>query len=173
MNDAPIMALSWKAPYAQLMLHGKIETRTWQTNYRGLVLICCSKIGYTIPQLLKIAGENQYNRINRLYPGLIDREDHFGCAIAVGRLVDCREMLPEDEDATFVKYRIPWQEQKISSNNEQKTKTRRLYCHIYQDIVPINPLPFKGGQGWQKLSANQVEKIKDARENYIRDNEFI
>jgi hypothetical protein len=35
-----IRALTWKEPYASLMLHGKIETRTWYTKYRGLVLIC-------------------------------------------------------------------------------------------------------------------------------------
>jgi hypothetical protein len=44
--DQKLMALSWKQPYAELMLHGKIETRTWQTKYRGWVMVCASKQPY-------------------------------------------------------------------------------------------------------------------------------
>ena len=47
----PIKALSWKQPYASLMLKGKIETRSWPTNYRGLVLICASKAPYSIKEI--------------------------------------------------------------------------------------------------------------------------
>lgn len=51
-----IRALSWKEPYASLMLHGKIETRPWSTKYRGLVLVCASQKPYTEAELMGIAG---------------------------------------------------------------------------------------------------------------------
>lgn len=43
---ADIRALSTKQPYASLMLHGKVETRTWDSKYLGWVLICASKQAY-------------------------------------------------------------------------------------------------------------------------------
>lgn len=38
-------ALSVKQPWANLIASGRktIETRTWRTNYRGVILICSSK----------------------------------------------------------------------------------------------------------------------------------
>lgn len=56
-----------------------------------------------------------------------------GHAIAVGNLVDCRPMRPEDADACFVAY------------------DPKLRCHIYEDVKPINLIPFKGGQRRKKV----------------------
>lgn len=64
-----------------------------------------------------------------------------GYAIAVGRLIDCRKMKPEDEDKTFVKYRPD------------------LYCHIYQDVRPIKPIAWKGSQGWRTVEQEIINKI--------------
>lgn len=50
---SPLRALSWKEPYATLMLHGKVETRTWPTDYRGLVLNCVALKDYARIPLLK------------------------------------------------------------------------------------------------------------------------
>lgn len=49
-----IRALWWREPYASLMLQGKVETRTWNTNYRGLVLICASIKPYDDADILRI-----------------------------------------------------------------------------------------------------------------------
>lgn len=134
-----LRALSWKQPYATLMLHGKIETRTWYTKYRGLVLICASKLPYHQEVFHEISGKEQYKRIWEN----VDPDDTItGHAIAIGRLVDCRSMLIRDEDKCFVKYHPD------------------LYCHIYEDVKPIVPIPWKGSQGWKTVDPEFIKTIK-------------
>ena len=151
-----IRGLSWRQPFASLMLHGKIETRTWKTNYRGWVLICASKKSYTSDELYYICGgQYQYRRIidvlgydpsqfddlyGRCDPPKFD--DNCGQAISVGKLVDCRPMKKEDEDDCFVSY------------------SPNLWCHIYKDVKEIKPFPFKGKQGWSKLDKETFDKIE-------------
>lgn len=128
-------ALFWKQPYANLMLHGKIETRTWNTNYRGLVLICASKIPYTNSIVNTISGMNIYDMLK-------NEKIELGSAIAVGKLVDCRVMTPEDEKKCFVKY------------------SPNLYCHIYEDVKAIEPFNLKGQIGWMNINDEILNKIK-------------
>lgn len=148
----PIKALSWKQPWASLMLppHNKIETRTWPTRYRGLVLICASKKGYPWDATARIAGPENWERILdmldenqlsfRTNRGYFDGTQ--GHAIAVGNLVDCRPMTPADEQKCFVQY---WQ---------------GLWCHIYADVTPIEPFPFKGSLGFRNLSQEDINLIR-------------
>lgn len=65
-------ALSVKQPWANLIACGSktIETRTWATNYRGLLLIVSSKLPKIPPA---------------------------GSAVAIVELVDCRPMTKADE----------------------------------------------------------------------------
>lgn len=128
-------ALFWKQPYANLMLHGKIETRTWNTNYRGLVLICASKIPYTTSIVNIISDMN-------IYEMLKNEKIELGSAIAVGNLVDCRLMKPEDEKQCFVKY------------------SPNLYCHVYEDVKAIEPFKLKGQVGWMNIDDEILNKIK-------------
>lgn len=67
-------ALSIKEPWSTMIMKGKktIETRTWNTNYRGPLILCASK--------------NPPSSI-------------AGCAFATANLVDCKPMVPEDEIA--------------------------------------------------------------------------
>lgn len=132
-------ALSWKYPYAPLMLHGKIETRKWKTNHRGPVLICCSKKPYSLRQVVDISGEAQVQRMRAILGD--GGDDITGMAIGIGSLVDCRPMTPEDEDACFVKY------------------NPKLWCHIYKDIKTIKPFPYKGKQGWSNIGDAILEKL--------------
>lgn len=142
MTENDILALSWKQPFASLMLHGKIETRVWKTNYRGYVLICASKKSYNVNEIFNICGGVQYYRIiEKLGSDRFDNTNN-GYAIAVGKLIDCRPMLKSDEDNCFVLY---------GSN---------LWCHIYEDVKPIRPFSFKGHQGWTKLDKETFDKIQ-------------
>lgn len=142
-GNEQIRALSWKEPFATLMLHGKIETRTWATSYRGLILICASKQPYAIKVIKSICGERQFARITELFEKLnIDVSFTCGQAIAVGRLVDCRPMKKEDEDKCFVEYYSD------------------LYCHIYEDVKPIKPFSWKGVQGWKIVEQDIISKIE-------------
>jgi hypothetical protein len=146
LQSGRILALSWKEPYASMMLHGKIETRVWKTNYRGLVLICAGKVPYQPEQIRHISGT--FRMINIL--SLFNETSFFlsrskyksGYAIAIGRLIDCRPMTKEDENGCFVKYRP------------------ELWCHVYQDVSVIEPIPFKGGQKWRKVSQDIINQIK-------------
>ena len=136
-----IRALSWKEPFASLMLlAGKVETRTWATSYRGDVLICASKTPYSKNQQLSLMGEGLYHLVNEKH---ITRQDyHKGYAIGVATLVDCHPMQPEDEAQCFVKY------------------DPKLMCHIYENVRPIKPIPFKGQQGWKILDDTIWEQIE-------------
>ena len=133
-GNQKIMALSWKEPYASLMLHGKIETRTWNTNYRGLVLICASKKTYNDQQVRDISGWNNYERIFVKLDYYLDNHitDYLGKAIAIGELVDSRPMRKEDEDLSFVQFYPD------------------LFCHVYKNVQPIKPFDWKGTQGWKQ-----------------------
>lgn len=137
-------ALSWKQPYAQLMLHGKIETRKWATNYRGDVLICASQKAFSRDELIKIAGDKQLGRMDQMFRvnDILGYGLSRGFAIAVGTLVDCRKMTEEDEDRCFVQY-----------NPE-------LYCHIYENVREIRLMPFKGRQGWSTLTSDVIDLIQ-------------
>lgn len=144
--------LGWKQPFASLMLHGKIETRTWDTKYRGLVLITASKQSYSLELLYHIAGERQYNRII----DMLNIEMKFGYAIAVGRLVDSRLMTKEDSDRCFVEYCEPW----IERRKGKPDRLLKLWCHVYEDVRAIEPVKIDGSQGWRKLSAEFIQTIK-------------
>ena len=84
-------ALSIKQPWAHLIVHGldgrrkTIETRNWQTQYRGELLIVSSLKPVARPWL----------------PGLDADEMEFGKAIGTVELVDCRRMNRRDEKAAM------------------------------------------------------------------------
>lgn len=139
-GEVTVRALSWKNPFAELMLLGKIETRTWNTNYRGLVLICASQKAYSEADIIGISGELQTQRILTTLNSLAIKERN-GHAIAIGNLIDCRPMRKDDEDKCFVKY------------------NPNLFCHIYENVKPIEPIPYKGSQGWGKLPIDVLKKL--------------
>lgn len=132
--DHHLRALSWKQPFADLMFHGKIETRTWDTKYRGWVLICASMKPYNYREILSITGDHQSKRASDTLGS--DRRWLFNCgmAIGIGYLSDCREMTRADEDQCFVQYHSD------------------LYCHVYEQVIPLSqPMPWKGSQGWREV----------------------
>jgi hypothetical protein len=141
-------ALSWKQPYATMMLMGKIETRSWATDYRGLVLICASQNTYTKEEVIGISG-TRVDNLDSYYKrwGLKGRlhldPDKFptGVAIAVGELYDCRPMQRKDQDLAYVTY-FP-----------------DLFCHFYRNVRAIKPFPFKGSMKWGKVTPEIESKI--------------
>lgn len=135
-ENTPIKALTWRQPYGQMMLHGKQETRTWKTHYRGLVLICAGVNPYSLKQLENVAGlRNMTNILNTI--NITESALNMGKAIAIGRLVNCRVMYPTDEPTTFVTFRYD------------------LFVHEYEDVTPIIPAAWKGHLGFRTLSPAQ------------------
>lgn len=145
-GNVELRALNWKQPFASLMLHGKIETRVWDTKYRGWVLICASKSPYKSDEICHISSLEGLNTIVKTVGGLIAWP--LGEAIAIGRLVDSRFMLKSDQDKCFVKYHEPWLH---TSKKTGKKSWKRLWCHVYEDVQPIEPIVRVGSQGWTKL----------------------
>ncbi|MDD4970856.1 MAG: hypothetical protein PHT07_15620 [Paludibacter sp.] len=142
--NEPVWALSWREPYASLMLQGKIETRFWSTNYRGLVLICATKKHFPPKEVRRISGEKQTNRINHDfdYGGDYTRSRLCGYAFATGRLVDCRPMYPHDENDCYVEY------------------NPNLFCFVFKEVTRIAPFAWTGTQRWKVLTKNQVKQIQ-------------
>lgn len=153
-GNVELRALSWKQPFASLMLHGKIETRVWDTKYRGFVLICTSKQPYKSDEICHISSLEGLNTIVKTVGGLIDWP--LGEAIAIGRLVDSRFMLKSDQDKCFVEYHEPWLH---TSKKTGKKSWKRLWCHVYEDVQPIEPFNHFGTQGWSTISYNLKDKI--------------
>jgi len=128
-----VRALSWKQPYASMMLNGKTEeTRVWHTQYRGLVLMCASKNGYSDYDLLKVAGSYYSEEIHKLLGKTKDLPQ--GVAIAIGRLVNSKPLQTIDLPKAFV------------------ASPFDLYAHTYKNVTPIEPFPIKGKQGWWTLN---------------------
>ena len=147
-----IRALFWKQPFATLMFYGKIETRKWDTAYRGKVLICTSLETYkdhhlahmcTYDQKKAIAGiEYQERRRTSLTFGQQSTMDLRGYAIGIATLADVRPMVMQDAAQAYVAF----QEQ--------------LYAHVYADVKRIHPFPLKGFQGLRRITQEVKDKIK-------------
>lgn len=139
MNEM-IYALSWKQPYGTLMLHDKIETRSWHTNIRGKILICLSKLPYKFEQVKNISGEEDAFEIFTQFKSDPTWNLH-GHAIAIGTLVDCRRLLPSDKK-TFVEFYPD------------------LFAWIFKDVHRIQPFPWKGSMGFKALKPEEKKLIK-------------
>jgi hypothetical protein len=141
-NGDPIRSLCWKEPFGSLMLppYNKVETRTWKTNVRGLVLIVLSQ-PYNPAQIVELCGLNQGALITRTLTG----HDGFmkSCAIGIGRLADCRHLREDD------KHFLEW----TPSLGER-------YAHIYEDVYRIETIPMKGHQGWRFVPDEIRKQIK-------------
>jgi len=138
-NTDEVRALSFKDPYATLMLTGKIETRSRPTSYRGLVLIAVSKKVYSVEEIERISGDH----FRAVFQGLHNRFLFSGFAIALGRLVDCRLMQEADEAKCYVKYQFG------------------KYCWVFEDVTELeHPFPWKGTQGWKTLTHEQKQLIQ-------------
>jgi hypothetical protein len=154
--SSEVRALSWKQPYAYLMLHGKVETRAWPTKYRGLVLICSSKKMYTQDEVYDLSKIIQ---LNRIVEKVMYEDLPLGCAFAIARLVDCRPMTAADEDLTYVKYREPWTVTRKGKYGQLRIFQCRLWCHIYEDVTPIRPFTYRGAQGWRTIKGDWLKSF--------------
>lgn len=140
--DQKLLALSWKQPFATAMLYGKIETRIWNTNVRGWVLICTSKKAYGEDIEHSLCGTDLYYKMLLAMKRDSETLDLNGYGIGIGKLVDSRKMKPEDEDKCFVKWR------------------EGLYCHVYEEVRQIKPIPWKGTQGWKEVTEDIKRMIE-------------
>jgi len=136
-------ALSWAQPFGSLMLHCKIETRNRQTHVRGPVIIATTLQPYSFDKIISISGRSQKDRMDSILS--MQKEptrNLFGYAIAVGMLVDCYPMRPQDEDRCFVLYR------------------EGLWCWEFKEVRRIVPVPWVGKQGWCIVDDEVVKALQ-------------
>lgn len=146
-STAPMRALSWKQPYGSAMLHGKIETRTRDTGYRGLVMICTSKQPYNEEVVRKISGDELFVELCKVLVG-DETVDLDGYAIAVGRLTNSLWSGVYDLPS------LTLQKHTFVANHAN------LWLHVYEEVTPIKPFPWKGSQGWRTVPSDIRNKIE-------------
>lgn len=139
-NKDNIKGLAIKQPYADLVVHhGKVETRTWDTQYRGYVLFTASTQPYTWKTVEMISSSQIISIVSK-----VNYLSGFrtGVAIGIGKLVSTRLMTKEDEKIALVDFQ------------------QGLFLHFYEDVTPIHPFKIKGKLGLFTLEESDIEKIQ-------------
>lgn len=143
--DVEVKALSWKQPFAELMLQGKdLETRSWNTDVRGWILICATLKPYEKWLFEKVCGK-QLERANKVLLHNANKEIN-GMAIGIGYLNRVMPLKKYDhpEDRSFV----------------DKEHHPYLYGLEFIHLHRIKPFLFKGGQKWKNLTTDQIKQIE-------------
>lgn len=153
-----IRTLGLYQPYAQLMFHGKIETRWIRQGTKppfplGEYLLYSCKQEYPVQTVSQMAGEKQFKRIKELTHGATLLKGH---ALMLGTLKKIIYVVPGMENETFVMYQGPQQ----YVNKRGNIVTRVRVGLIFENIRAIKPFPFKGKQGVGILSDQDRAKIK-------------
>jgi len=136
-QDREIRALSIKQPFASLMFLGKVETRSFKTSYRGLVLIAASQAGYKNARIRAMMGSEAIGDLRNLIPY------PCGLAIGIGRLVDCRPL--QHDDPHFIQWHPGWSPH---------------YAWVFEDVTPIVQFGYKGQLGMPRITQPTREMIK-------------
>lgn len=138
MDDLKIMS-TWKAlslwePWGTAIRMGAktYETRSWSTEYRGDLLICCAK--RVIPELHELLSDIRW--IGSI--GKLTQADlHFGMAVAVARLSGI-------EFTDYLNHKRP---ELIADELHLGDFSYGRNAWKLEDIRPIVPVPVKGKQG--------------------------
>jgi len=148
-SEREIRGLWLREPFATLTaFHGKVETRSWKTNYRGLVLICSSLKAYEPARLRAMCGQELAHEIRTLVrPDMrpLGAMPAGGVAVCLAELVEVRRL--QEDDAHFINWNgsLYWQEQ--------------AYAWVFENVVPVQAFPIKGQLGMPRLSMEIKERI--------------
>ena len=137
-------AITLWQPWASLIAIGakKYETRSWPTNYRGLLAIhAAAKAPKTEMELCEI--EPFKSSLRRA--GIISANElPLGSVIAIANLVDCIYISKEFIKAILDTVEYGFGDYEISR-----------YAWKLEGVRPINPIPAKGMQRiWEWMDAN-------------------
>ena len=152
--------LSLWQPWATLVAVGakQIETRSWQTPYRGKIAI------HAAIKFPKEAMELCYQE--PFYSALFDQEGFprkelpTGCIVATCDLLDCIKVLPEQTGFHYGPnlgtnpeggYRV-WQVPPLQPERSFGNYEAGRYAWLLGNIQPLaEPLPWKGAQGLRAI----------------------
>ncbi|SFM09617.1 ASCH domain-containing protein [Pelosinus propionicus] len=165
-------AITILQPWASLIACGakQIETRSWATQYRGLIAIHAglSQKFYVFQQEEPFASAlEQHSKVVDIGGAVeIEYEDRieleYGKVIAIANLVDCREIVHFYTLAPTVpqaKRAILDNGYTVSGNEiEFGDYTQGRYAWILKDIQAIKPVPAKGMQRLWNWAGEVVAK---------------
>ena len=116
-----------KQPFATLIAEGikEYEFRTWETKYRGEVLIHAGKS-------IDKEAIKKYAMYNLDYPK--------GCIIAKANLTECIKV--DDNMKEILKKKNPYLYSSTIANTE-----KQRYAFKLENVIKINPIPLKGQLG--------------------------
>lgn len=141
-NKQEVKALTIKQPYASLCLEGKIETRTWQTHYRGVVLIHAAASKPSNKHIKEASGIEQSVRVAEAVKSCTVNPDiNRGKIIGIAELYDCHPMRPDHADQCFVAY------------------NPGLWCHKFRNIQFLSPIKAKGLLNYWKPSQEIINQL--------------
>lgn len=127
-----VPAITVKQPFASLIVWGSktIETRSSNLLYRGPLVIVSGKKVFDGPSLLKPNASEYYQQNAALMLQ--------GMAIGVVELVDCRPMVPDDEEAGLVPF------------------SEGLFSWVLKNPVQIAPFEAPGRLGIFYIPGNKI-----------------
>lgn len=134
-------AITIHQPWASLIAYGfkRYETRSWKTNYRGLIAIHAGqKIDSEAVRMLA----TEYTRIWRDISPLPK-----GCIIAVAELVECRKVVSSGRERGLG---VAWLEDGymiLGKEVDFGDFTPGRYAWELSNVRLIEPIPAKGRQG--------------------------
>lgn len=119
-------ALTICQPYASLIAEGRkrCENRRWPTSFRGMIAIH--------------AGKSR-EWLDTLHPDEpMPNPMPFGAVIATANLVDCVKLTDVIDGVLGDAY--GWM---LDDRHAEGP-----YCFVLEDVTPIEPVPFRGAQGF-------------------------
>lgn len=151
LNITDIRGLSLKQPWLSWIMLGEktIETRYWETKFRGTLLLCASQKPHTLGDVYSIAGNDNYERMKSLrnqlgvtaqLPKGVFSWD--GCAVGLADLTDITPMNPADSTDAMVAY------------------DPALFCWHLQNVRWINPFMMKGQLKDFRLKQEDFDQIR-------------
>lgn len=143
-----VRGLSIKQPFAELVKRGlKHETRIFNFPWQGLVLICSSKEPFNQEQVLELAGQDNYYRIEQTLTTNWRNEVKRAKAIAIGRITGSfSAKLWETEQTRFeAKTWVKWRPE--------------LFVHTFSDVREIKPFQVRGRLGYFTLTPEEKKLI--------------
>jgi activating signal cointegrator 1 len=139
-------AITLHEPWAWLVLHGwkEVETRSWSTDYRGLLAIHAGKKRDVDGAMLHLRMNSIRGVSDRLIPPF--EELPFGAVIATCRLsavIPMHRLADEAKRLAFEPAR-GWEVEQLFGNYE-----RGRFAWLLRDVTPVDP-PIET-HGWQRL----------------------
>lgn len=140
-----VRLITLNEPFASLMAyHGKQETRSRNTKVRGLVCIHAAKVPFDNIKLRKLCNPLLLKIIDNLVPY---RRTNSSKVIAIGYLVGTKFMGDHPNFNGEIEHKCY-----VNYNPD-------LWIWEFEDMTPIEPIPFKGSQGWSILTSEQKALI--------------